>query len=139
MLRINVPENTSIVVYANYRTGSTALCDMLAKEFNLKNYDELFHPLGLHKINLDIIQHPCIFKIMPDHEIPHSIKSLVDNSYKIGITRRSVVQQIASFYISTRTGKWHYEKKELTKNIKNYNVTLNQDALENEVRYILKM
>ena len=60
-MNLNVSDDKTILVFANYRTGSTALCDWLSKKTGLVNYDEAFHPLGVTNSNYK--NKKCIIKI----------------------------------------------------------------------------
>jgi hypothetical protein len=133
--KLNLPINKCVVVYANYRTGSTAFCDVLSQKFRLRNYDELFHP-DRQLPTVYSMRIPCVIKIMPDHEIPKEFIDLISQSYKIGIKRQSVIEQIASFYICDQTKIWHY--KTVEKFVK-YEVEFNFDKLFASTNYILDM
>jgi LPS sulfotransferase NodH len=132
---IVVPDDQSILVLASYRTGSTALCDYLAGQYKFKNYDELFHrtkPTDLYETRRN---NKSIIKIMPD-QIPEKYWDELLNYYIIGISRKSVIEQITSFYICHMTHVWHYTNTDL---LGEYQVRLDQVQLENTCRYILDM
>ena len=44
MIEINNHENKPITIVCVPRSGSTALSDELAKQYNLTNFEEAFHP-----------------------------------------------------------------------------------------------
>lgn len=119
---------------ANYRTGSTAFCDIVAKQTGLTNLDEIFHPLtDKHKYD-QYRNSRCVVKIMPDHADHPAAKELLETAWVIGITRRDIVAQIASFYICHITQHWHDFKNSTTKN---YTVEIDRLELEDQVRYII--
>jgi len=125
-----------IIVIANYRTGSTAFCDIVANTTGLLNVDEIFHRAVDKTTYKKYHDHGCVIKIMPDQFDHPAVDSLLQTSWIIGITRRDIVAQIASFYICHMTGQWHNLKNTSTKN---YNVPIDKDELENQVRYIVDM
>lgn len=131
-----VPDDRSILVLASYRTGSTALCDYLASQHKFKNYDELFHktkPTDLYETRRN---NKSIIKIMPD-QIPEKYWNELLNYYIIGISRKSVIEQITSFYICHMTHVWHYTNN--TNLSGKYRVHLDQEQLETTCGYILDM
>ena len=126
----------NIVVLANYRTGSTAFCDIIAKQTGLINLDEIFHPAtDAHRYN-QYRNSRCVVKIMPDHVDHPMAKELLETACVIGITRRDIVAQIASFYICHMTQHWHDFKSTTAKN---YTVDIDHNELENQIRYIVDM
>jgi len=138
MLRTSdIPKDKHIVVYANYRTGSTAFCDFLSKETGLVNYDEIFHSNIPFKKQY-LTQSPSIFKIMPDHMVTAEFTDLVSNGFKIGIKRRSLVNQIASYYICHMTKIWHYKQDDIFNNDL-YDIEIIDNELVNVIRYILEL
>jgi LPS sulfotransferase NodH len=136
-INFNIPKDKHIVVYSNYRTGSTAFCDFLSKETGLVNHDEVFHSnIPFKKQHLT--QSPSIFKIMPDHIVPAEFTDLVSNGFKIGIKRRSLVDQIASYYICHMTKIWHYKQDDILNNGM-YNIEIVDTELVNVITYILEL
>lgn len=115
--KINIDRNRPVVVFASYRTGSTALCDYVGKKYQLSNFDEAFHPAIPWK-TVDFLTYALIkpnnrfiIKVMPDHY--QNYKSLLDfliNKWDctlVRLTRQSFVEQVASWYVATETGVWH--------------------------------
>lgn len=137
LITSDIPKDKHIVVYANYRTGSTAFCDFLSKETGLVNYDEIFHSNIPNKKQY-LVQSPCIFKIMPDHIVPIEFANLISTSFKIGIKRRSLVNQIASFYVCHVTKIWHSKQNDTFDNDL-YNVEIIDTELINVIGYILEL
>jgi LPS sulfotransferase NodH len=134
----NIPQNKTILILTSYRTGSTALCDLVAKQNNLINCGELFHFVEDVDSYTAYQNKNIVLKIMPD-QIPHDKywNDLINKSYIIGLHRKRIDKQIASFYISHRTKKWHFEKKDSL--LDNYQVEIDIFDLEDQIRYILKM
>jgi LPS sulfotransferase NodH len=72
---------------------------------------------------------------MPDHRVGNNWKYLLENFFILGITRRDLVAQIASFYICDKTRIWH-NKKNFEINMPVW-VDIDNDSIENQCRYIL--
>lgn len=134
-MNFDIPKNQSIVVFANYRTGSTALCNWLSKTTGFANHDEAFHPNFLARKNIDPNK-KFIVKIMPDHVVPAEFENLIKNSFVIGLQRKNLAEQIASFYICDQTHRWHQNKYQ---KVLDYEVPIDDLQIEDQVRYILKM
>jgi LPS sulfotransferase NodH len=134
MTQIDISRNRPILVFANYRCGSTALCDILSKQTGLPNLDEMFHPV--HKQQFDYQTNNCIIKIMPDHQLPGDFDTLLQRSYIVGIKRKSIVNQIASFYTCHRTHIWHVKKNQT---VDSYAVDIDNLDLEDQIAYMLSM
>ena len=106
-----VPEDWNIVIIANYRTGSTALGDLLSRLTGLPFLDETFHfcpssRSGEFKSNIQ-----SIIKIMPDQLPPEDHWDLLFNdSFIIGLYREDFTAQALSFAISSYLKVWHQEK-----------------------------
>jgi hypothetical protein len=110
---IQVELGRNIVVLANYRTGSTALCDLLARRTDYKNLDEAFH--FKHKDrdyqNLKTITGPCVIKIMPEQFVDFDfVGKIFADAIFIGIYRKNFVDQVASFYQAHCQEHWHLER-----------------------------
>ena len=124
---LNIPFGKSVVIFASYRTGSTALCDYISKKYKLANFDEVFHN-NVPERTARFLDYKgnYVIKIMPDQitdkygSFKHSslLKKIVDDSFLIKLTRTDIIKQIASFYICCATDKWHYKVPELTSDYK---------------------
>jgi hypothetical protein len=129
-------DKKSILVWSSYRTGSTALCDYFSKLYGIKNLDEIFHctnkPANYEKYkNINVV-----LKVMPD-QVPEKYWQDLTSQYNIvGLTRKSITNQIASFYVCHMTGTWHFNRYSKTEE---YLVDIDNEELENQCRYILKM
>lgn len=133
---IQLPKDRTIVVYANYRSGPTAHCDLLSRLTGIVNYDELFHkdiPIAQRLFNKPVA-FPCIIKIMPDQTIPKKYKSTVNQAFKIGITRRSLLDQTISYYICEQAQRWHYEHCD---DQSSYSVPIDLTLMEQLLNYMI--
>ena len=115
---LNIPFGKSVVIFASYRTGSTALCDYISKKYKLANFDEVFHD-NVPERTARFLDYKgnYVIKIMPNQitdKYSSLLKKIVDDSFLIKLTRTDVIKQIASFYICCETDKWHYKVLELT-------------------------
>jgi LPS sulfotransferase NodH len=139
---IQIPSDKPVVIFCSYRTGSTALCDYFAKQHKWANFDEVFHPLLLkrlesfkdHIIRWDKKRY--VIKIMPDqmkNQHLSLIEDLILQSTLIRLKRKSVVDQIASFYICCQLEQWHYTDSEY----KDFSVNLDPYKLAYSIEYIL--
>jgi hypothetical protein len=110
-----------IVVFANFRTGSTHLASYLAKTYNLKFFDEPFYRVNdTHKrkyvgISTEFNEfynsgNPnYVVKFMPNQICAgsHYEHILASSAYKIRLTRNNIIDTITSFYIATSRKKFH--------------------------------
>lgn len=127
--------NQSIVVLANYRSGSTAFCDYLSKTTGAQNFDELFQDGKDFSFYEKIKHNRFIIKIQPN-QIPQQYwPELVANCFVIGLYRKSMLDQISSFYLGHCTGTWHYQ----TSQTGAYTVNIDRLDLEDQCRYLLEM
>ena len=152
---VTFPADRSIMVITNYRTGSTALCDYIAKKTGLLNCDEVFHHSDAECYYDRVKDQAIVFKVMPDHRFQEQWKTLASQCYIVGLQRQNIAEQIASLYITKQGRTWHYVKE----NVFQPNVLGNPDhspfpvlmsnhmpaikidrlAVEDECRYILEM
>jgi LPS sulfotransferase NodH len=103
-----IPKGKNIVVLANYRTGSTALCEILSKITGYPNLDEDFHFDVTNRQQFVQDKKPSIIKIMQDQHPPeYLIERVFGNAFIIGIYRRDFPAQVVSWIISKKTDKWH--------------------------------
>ena len=134
---LEFPTNKTILVLASYRTGSTALCNLISKKTGLLNCDELFHPEYDPKLYEQYQNQNIVVKIMPDQVPTLYWKELIKKSFVIGISRLPIQEQIASFYLAHRTKHWHFKKS--NNNEHDYTIDIERFDLEDQIRYILKM
>jgi LPS sulfotransferase NodH len=134
---LDFPTNKTILVLASYRTGSTALCNLISKQTGLLNCDELFH-FGVNSKYEEYRNQNIVVKIMPNQVPPLYWEELIKKSFVIGISRLSIREQIASFYLGHRTKHWHYFKKS-NNHEHDYTIEIDRYDLEDQIRYILKI
>lgn len=134
---LEFPTNKTILVLASYRTGSTALCNLISKRTGLLNCDELFHFIANPKLYEQYQNQNIVVKIMPDQVPTLYWKELIKKSFVIGISRLPIQEQIASYYLAHRTQHWHFKK--LNNNKHDYTIDIERFDLEDQIRYILKM
>ena len=119
MINIDLPDNKSIIVFSSFRTRSTALCDWIAQEKGLTNFDEAFVYVERAISFVNFINRSSgnfVAKVMcsshqytPD--IQQFLKPLLNQCTLIRLHRRNVFAQITSFYIAAVTNQWHFVKK----------------------------
>jgi LPS sulfotransferase NodH len=137
-----VPQNKSVIVFASYRTGSTALCDYLANEHKLTNFDEVFHecvPEKTENFKTFIKSNKnFVIKIMPD-QINDSnidfINKLAEDSFLIKLSRKNTVKQITSFQLCCIIDQWHFKKSDAAQT---YTVPVKPETFGYPIEYILK-
>jgi LPS sulfotransferase NodH len=136
---LDFPTDKTILVLASYRTGSTALCNLISKQTGLLNCEELFH----HGVNPEYEKYRnrnqnIVVKIMPNQVPSLYWEELIKKSFVIGISRLSIREQIASFYLGHRTKHWHDFKKSNNRK-HDYTIDIDRFDLEDQIRYILKI
>ncbi len=119
MININLPDNRSVIVFSSFRTSSTALCDWIAQEKKLTNFDEAFINVESAMSFVNFINKSSdnfVIKVMCNTqqytpEIRQFLQPLLDQCTLIRLHRRNVFAQIISFYIAAITEQWHFVKK----------------------------
>ena len=141
--RFSIPQDRGLVVLGNYRSGSTALCDILHQSTGYKNLDEVFHFRGRHGGYEDYQTHLlsgelAIIKIMPDQIPPEQYwGELFGNNTIIGIYRRDRVAQMASWCQAYASNVWHNQRRDPVKT-RNINHMLNSDQILSQARKLIK-
>jgi hypothetical protein len=152
---VDFPTDRSVMVITNYRTGSTALCDYIAKKTGLLNCDEVFHHADAECYYDRVKDKDIVFKVMPDHRFQEQWKTLASRCYIVGLRRQNIAEQIASLCITKQGQTWHYVKENVHQpnvlNNPNYSpfpvlmsnhmpsIKINKLDIEDECRYILEM
>lgn len=107
-------DNKPIAIVCAQRTGSTALSDCLARQYNLTNFEEAFHP-EYPQSAVDLSMQPrFLFNVKHDqinNSNFHQILNLYNQSFRIRLRRRDVVKQIASYYLLFVTKIPHYKNQ----------------------------
>jgi hypothetical protein len=119
MINIDLPDNKSIIVFSSFRTRSTALCDWIAQEKGLTNFDEAFVYVERAISFVNFINRSSgnfVAKVMcsPHQYTPDTqqfLKPLLNQCTLIRLHRRNVFAQITSFYCAAVTNQWHFVKK----------------------------
>lgn len=101
-----------VLIVANYRTGSTALCEYLAAKYNLKGFPESHYEPEKFDILLSMIesgQTNFIVKFMPEQLAEYKVYQdlLASDCFKIKLSREDKLGQIVSYYIAYETQRWH--------------------------------
>jgi hypothetical protein len=122
--QFTIPRDRSVVVLANYRSGSTALCDILHQVTGFPNLDEIFHAREKHSGYQKYARYystgnPAIIKIMSDQVPPEQFHAhLFEDNTIIGIYRKDRVEQITSFAVAFTSNIWHNERQNPVQNLK---------------------
>lgn len=107
------PDTKNVIVFSQYRSGSTALCDFLGKKFKLTNYGEVFHintPKKEKEKYLKLFNNiPTIIKIPSSNidQIPIEVLTNIwNNSLIIKLTRKNFLLQSISWYSANASNYW---------------------------------
>jgi hypothetical protein len=119
MINIDLPDNKSVIVFSSFRTRSTALCDWIAQQKGLTNFDEAFINVRRTMSFVNFVSKQSgnfVVKVMcsPQQytpEIRQFLQPLIDQCTSIRLHRQDVVAQIISFYIASVNDRWHCVKK----------------------------
>ena len=112
--KLNIDATRPVVVFASYRTGSTAFCDYISHKHQLINFDEAFHwdfPWRTADFIRQSLTTNFVIKIMPDQY--QNYKSIIDflieecSCNLIRLTRNNFVEQVASWYVASTSDNWH--------------------------------
>ena len=126
------PTRFPIILYANYRTGSSALCTKLANQFDLVEFTEPHYDPEILQALIDMSHDNYIVKFMPDQPVPIYKQLLASNAYIIKLYREDKVEQIASFYIAMMTGRWHMDIDLLSE----YSVPIDSNVIQQSINII---
>ena len=104
-------DNKPIAIICAQRTGSTALSDCLARQYNLTNFEEAFHPdCPQSAVDLSNTSR-FLFNIKHDQINDSNFQQIINlynQSFRIRLRRRDVVKQIVSYYLLCSTKIPHY-------------------------------
>ena len=119
IMDLNV-ETRPIVIVSNYRTSSSALARHLSKKYEIDFFTEpmiwrLYY--GKFSDRVDEGDTNFVLKIIADQmdDCKYYREILSRECYKIKLTKRNVPEQIASFYIATKTQQWSQTTNETRK------------------------
>lgn len=146
-----VIEKFPVVLFANFRTGSTVLGNYLANKYDLTYFAEPARPavphpsLGVHHngVNLNFYNfyhhsnsNRFLVKFMPQQiNALNPYKDLLfGNSFKIKLTRQNKIDQIASLYISKKQKK--FAQFVNSSNVNEYSVEIDHSMLISSINTI---
>jgi len=100
-----------IIVFANYRTGSSWFCHRISQYYGIKDFKEpIRKPDKMAQLedSLKSNENDFLVKIIPNQIPEHPIyqKLMELDSFKIKLTRRDTVAQLASYYTAWKTDRW---------------------------------
>jgi hypothetical protein len=125
------------VILANYRTGSSPLCQGLALENSVIAFVEpsITTERTAEFLKCYTTTDQYIVKFMPDQvdNFTHYQELLASDCYKIKLTRKDKAAQIASYYIASIRDKWWTTK---TEESKNYFVPIMHDKILHCITHI---
>jgi LPS sulfotransferase NodH len=138
---ISNPQNKSIAIICAPRTGSTAVSDCLAKQYNLTNFEEAFHPAWPQSAIELSKNNKFLFNLKYDQLNKsnfNQIMNLYNQSFCVRLRRRDVVKQIASNYLMVQTKIPHYRKQppQSVYNKVNNQIDMDIDVLHHCIRTI---
>lgn len=137
-----------ILILSTPRTGSTVLSEYVKKCCNdpsIRIFDEPENPTPSPRLDNFLKFYPTsenfILKthLLNIHNYPSDISTFLttsDSVFKIRIQRKDVIKQIASFYIATMRGRWHFRSENASTIINT--VPIDIQLLSGHVQYITK-
>lgn len=130
-----------IIIFSNYRTGSTALGYYLSKKTSFPFINEPIY--DHHKKHFDLLiscrnagNKNYILNFMAEHaEQDYFYKKILEeDSFKIKLQRKNKIDQISSFYIAHMTDNWATKN---TTNVNEYDIKMDLYALKHAIKTIL--
>ena len=134
---INSINKLPIVIVANYRTGSSALGQYLAKYHNVDWLPEPYHhPDNASKLQQNYINNTgyvtkFIVDQIPNLEIHQKVLS--SDCFKIRLVRDNLAEQVASYYIASSLNKWRQHEPVVPE----YSIPLNIDKMSSLAKIII--
>jgi len=139
-MEIKIPDAKSVIVFASYRTGSTALCDYYANNMlHVTNWDEAFHSALDFKTtkfkNCVNDGDGFVVKVMPDQFADHQkyITELAEKCWLVKIVRTDIAAQAASMYCCYQTNNWHLEKDMV---LESYQIDMDTPSMDGTLKEI---
>lgn len=129
--------NGTVLIFANYRTGSTALGMLISGVKHMINFTEILdkHDQQLQQAE-QLIENNGRFcaSIMPGEYVVFRDSFLNHiQSYKIHLTRKNKIDQISSLYVSSQLAKFQCFKNE---QIPSYSLTVDGDIIKAQIGII---
>ena len=132
-----------VIIFASPRTGSTILGEHIANIHNALYYNEPnMRPEEMKTfLNNFTLDNKFVVKLMAemlgnDQYPNHIMKKMLSNEcFKIKLTRKNIVEQIASFYTSRNRKTWVYDET-------NYNqwnntcIDINYPEIEHSIKWV---
>ena len=133
-----------VLIVASPRTGSTALGEYIANTYNALYYNEPnMHPEEMKKfVKNFILDNNFVLKILPDMlkngQYPKHImkKMLSSECFKIKLTRKNIIEQIASFYTCRNRKTWTYTETNCKNWIDNY-IDIDQQEIKQSTIWVI--
>lgn len=106
-----------IIIFSSPRTGSGMLSNFLSKLYNLEMFTEIDENINTDeekKFNNFIKSNNKNF-VLKFHARKFNYYqnlNIFDSSYCIALSRKNIIDQIASHYIAKNRNKWHYSKND---------------------------
>jgi len=134
------PSRWPVIIVANYRTKSTALLNSIGHMYKVKKYGEPGAP-HLPDRKKKFLNHfysgdkNYVVKTMADQlKNLHELMTLLQSDcFKIKLTRKDILEQIVSHYISSMTKTWvqHIPTRD------SYTVGIDYELINKSINYIL--
>ena len=110
IMNLNI-ETRPIVIVSNYRTKSSALSVYLANHYGIARFSESMNWYKRYSEFTEFMESSStdfILKIIADQmdDCRYYREILARDCYKIKLIKRNIPEQIASFYIATKTQQW---------------------------------
>lgn len=132
-----------VVIFAGPRTGSTALGEYIANTYNTMYYNEPnLRSEEMQKfvdnfISADNFVLKIMAEMLGNDQYPKHImeKMLGDKCFKIKLTRKNIVEQIASFYTCRNRKTWVYDET----NYKHWNETyidIDHTEIDHSIKWV---
>ena len=132
-----------VVIFAGPRTGSTALGEHLASIYNTIYYNEPnMRPEEMKTfVSNFTIDTNFVLKIMAEmlanEQYPKHImeKMLSNECFKIKLTRKNIVEQIASFYTCRNRKTWVYDEADYNQ-WGDTRIDINRAEIEHSIKWV---
>jgi LPS sulfotransferase NodH len=133
-----------ILIVASPRTGSTILGEYIANTYNILYYNEPdISPEKLKKfVENFMLGNNFVLKIMANmlvnNQYPkHIIEKMLGNEcFKIKITRKDIIEQIASFYTCRNRKTWTYNETNYNDWVDTY-IDIDYSEIKHSIKWII--
>lgn len=131
-----------VIIFTNYRSGSTEFGHQLAAQNKVEYFPEPFGKKNINGYDVELLDkflesYNCgnkfILKFMPDQlpGMPEYRALYKGDCFKIKLTRKSEFDQIVSFYVALKTGRWGQ-----TEQIDQYSVEIDKTIIRHSIDII---